>query len=433
MAQRSDPAGLKLRLAAAQRLRAVLGGDHFSPLGADDLPDGRDRALANRLVNTALRRHGQIDAMLADLLDKGLPPRSGSFEAVLRLSLAQLVFLPDIGAHSALFLAVEAIKRDNKARHLTGLMNAVLRRAQGNSARYGLLEDTLLLPPELANGWRAAYGAETVARFAEALVEGAPLDLTLRDDDDALVTAIGARRLMADTVRVDSRDRTVDTLPGYAEGRWWVQDAASAIPARLLTLPQGSAVLDLCAAPGGKTAQLAKAGYDVTALDSDTVRLQRLRQNMSRLGYAPTVVEADAAQFAPAALFDGVLLDAPCSATGTFRRHPEVLWHRSAQDIAGRVRLQRSLLANALRSVRPGGILIYCVCSLEAAEGEDQVYWALEALPELVLDPVRGEELPGLPGAISPRGFVRTHPAMSPNETGGGMDGFFVARFRRKG
>ena len=433
MAQRSDPAGLKLRLAAAQRLRAVLGGDQFSPLGADDLPDGRDRALANRLVNTALRRHGQIDAMLADLLDKGLPPRSGSFEAVLRLSLAQLVFLPDIGAHSALFLAVEAIKRDNKARHLTGLMNAVLRRAQGNSARYGLLEDTLLLPPELANGWRAAYGAETVARFAEALVEGAPLDLTLRDDDDALVTAIGARRLMADTVRVDSRDRTVDTLPGYAEGRWWVQDAASAIPARLLTLPQGSAVLDLCAAPGGKTAQLAKAGYDVTALDSDTVRLQRLRQNMSRLGYAPTVVEADAAQFAPAALFDGVLLDAPCSATGTFRRHPEVLWHRSAQDIAGRVRLQRSLLANALRSVRPGGILIYCVCSLEAAEGEDQVYWALEALPELVLDPVRGEELPGLPGAISPRGFVRTHPAMSPNETGGGMDGFFVARFRRKG
>ncbi|NGP16697.1 transcription antitermination factor NusB [Devosia aurantiaca] len=315
MAQRSDPAGLKLRLAAAQRLRAVLGGEHFSPLSAAELPDGRDRALANRLITTALRRHGQIDFMMRDLLDKGMPAKSGSFEAVLRLSLAQLVFLPDLGAHSALFLAVEAIKRDPKARHLSGLMNAVLRKAQGNSARYGLLEDRMLLPPELSNGWRAAYGAEAVQHFTDALVAGAPLDLTLRDDDAKLIEALGAERLSGDTVRVESRDRSVDALPGFAEGRWWVQDVASAIPARLLRLPEGSTVLDLCAAPGGKTAQLSKAGYKVTALDSDAVRLERLRSNMARLGYAPDVVEADAAHYAPQTLFDGILLDAP------LRRH----------------------------------------------------------------------------------------------------------------
>jgi 16S rRNA (cytosine967-C5)-methyltransferase len=433
LAQRSDPAGLKLRLLAAQRLRAVLGGDHFSPIGTSELPDGRDRALANRLVTTALRRHGQIDVMLAELLEKGMPPRSGSFEAILRLSLTQLVFLPDLGAHSALFLAVEAIKRDNKARHLSGLMNAVLRKAQGNSARYGLLDETLLLPSEPSNGWRAAFGSEAVERFAGALIDGAPLDLTLREPDPELVAALDARPLLADTVRLDSRDRPVDALPGYAEGRWWVQDAASAIPARLFDLPPGSSVLDLCAAPGGKTAQLLKAGYKVTALDSDAQRLDRLRANMQRLGWTPEIVTADAAHYAPTALYDGILLDAPCSATGTFRRHPEVLWHRSGSDIAGRVRLQRSLLANALRSLKPSGTLIYCVCSLEAAEGEDQAYWALDALPELSLDPIRSEEVPGLHGAVTPKGFVRTHPAMRPGESDGGMDGFFVARFTRKG
>jgi 16S rRNA (cytosine967-C5)-methyltransferase len=433
LAQRTEPAGLRLRLAAAQRLKAVLGGEHFAPLDATDLPDGRDRALANRLITTALRRHGQINAMLTDLLEKGMPPRSGTFEAVLRLSLAQLVFLPDLGAHSALFLAVEAIKRDNKARHLSGLMNAVLRHAQANSARYGLMDEALLLPETVARSWTEAYGAEAVSRFAEALIDGAPLDLTLRDDDAGLIDALGAEPLLADSVRVESRDRPVEALPGYGEGRWWVQDAASALPARLLNLAPGSAVLDLCAAPGGKTAQLVKAGYKVTALDSDAARLERLKANMTRLGYAPKVVEADAATFDPAKPFDGVLLDAPCSATGTFRRHPEVLWSRSAQDIAGRVRLQRALLANAYRCLAPGGTLIYCVCSLETAEGEDQVDWALDALPGLQLLPVSTADLPGLTQAVTPRGLVRTHPGMTPGNGNLGMDGFFVARFRRTG
>ncbi|MCW5720096.1 MAG: RsmB/NOP family class I SAM-dependent RNA methyltransferase [Devosia sp.] len=431
MTSKHDPAGLKLRLAAAQRLRAVLGGEHFSPLSEKDLANGRDRALANRLVTTALVRQGQIDAMLVELLEKGLPPRSGTFEAVLRLSLAQLVFLPDIGAHSALFLAVEAVKRDPKARHLSGLMNAVLRRAQSNSARFGLMDDTLLIPEQFRAIWTKAYGAEAVESFAEALVEGAPLDLTLKDDEPELIAALGAQRLLHDSVRLLTRDRPVDALPFYAEGRWWVQDAASALPARLLAAAPGSAVLDLCAAPGGKTAQLLKAGYEVTALDNDASRLERLRANMTRLGYAPQVVLADAANYEPAQAFAGIVLDAPCSATGTFRRHPEVLWRRQPADIAGRARLQQALLTNALRCLAPGGSLVYCVCSLEPEEGEAQVDWALAALPGLELDPVRAEELPGLEQAVTSRGLVRTHPGMAPGGVAGGMDGFFVARFRR--
>lgn len=416
---------------AAQRLRSVLGGDHFSPLGHTDLQDGRDRALANRLITTALRRHGQINAMLAELLEKGLPPRSGSFEAVLRLSLAQLVFMPDLGAHSALFLAVEAIKRDGKARHLSGLMNAVLRRAQANSARFGLMDDALLLPEAFHDRWTADYGADAVGDFAQALLTGAPLDLTLRDDDGALIDALDGERLFADTVRIQDRDRPVEALPGYDEGRWWVQDLASAIPARLMQLAPGARVLDLCAAPGGKTAQLSKAGYKVTALDSDGTRLERLRANMQRLGYAPEVVEADAANYAPSMAYDGILLDAPCSATGTFRRHPEVLWSRSAADIAGRVRLQQAMIANAYRCLSVGGTLIYCVCSLEKAEGEDQVAWIVQALPGLELTPIGQDEMPGLEAAITASGLVRTHPGLALAGGNSGMDGFFVARFRR--
>lgn len=433
MAQnKPDPAGLKLRLVAAQRLKSVLAGDNFAPLTAADLPDGRDRALANRLITTALRRQGQLNFIIHALLDKGMPGKSGTFEAVLRLSLAQLVFLPDLGAHSALFLAVEAVKRDPKARHLSGLMNAVLRNAQANSAKFGMLDDDLLIPDTFGDTWLDAYGEAAIDAFSTALLAGAPLDLTLKTADAELIDQLGAETVMADTVRIDQRDRPVEALPGYDAGLWWVQDAASAIPARLLGAKPGGRVLDLCAAPGGKTAQLVKAGYRVTALDSDATRMERLKQNLARLDYAAETVVADAGTYAPASLYDGVLLDAPCSATGTFRRHPEVIWHRSVGDVAGRVRLQRALLTNAYRCLDATGVLVYCVCSLEPAEGEGQVDWALEALPGLDLWPVTPADLPGLEGAVTPRGLVRTHPGMNPGGRDGGMDGFFVARFRRR-
>ena len=410
----------------------MLAGEHFAPLTPADLADGRDRALANRLITTALRRHGQLNFILHALLDKGMPGKSGTFEAVLRLSVAQLIFLPDLGAHSALFLAVEAVKRDPKARHLAGLMNAVLRTAQANSAKFSMLSDDLLLPETFGDTWLAAYGEDAIIAFEAALLAGAPLDLTLKEDDPELRDALGAVPLMADSVRIDARDKPVEALPGYSDGRWWVQDAAAAIPARLLDLPANSRVLDLCAAPGGKTAQLVKAGYAVTALDADAKRMERLAGNLERLHYSAQTVVADATTYAPEEPFGGIVLDAPCSATGTFRRHPEVLWHRSLSDIAGRVRLQRNLLRNAAKCLAPGGVLIYCVCSLEPDEGEQQAQWVLANLPELELLPVTAAELPGLPEAVTAQGTVRTHPGMAPGKQNGGMDGFFVARFRRR-
>jgi 16S rRNA (cytosine967-C5)-methyltransferase len=423
------PVGLDLRLIAAKRLGEVLAGDRFVPLGAAEIVEPRDRALANRLVTTALRRHGHLSLALKRLLERGLPARAGSFEAVLRLALTQLLYLPEMGDHSALFLAVEAVKRDRRARHLAKLMNAVLRRAQAEAETLRQMPMAALFPAALAERWREIYGAEALDRFGMALLEGAPLDLTLKDAaTDGLP---GALPVFADVLRLDHRDRRVEELPGFAEGRWWVQDLAASLPARLLELPPGAAVADLCAAPGGKTAQLVKAGYRVTAVENDGTRLARLGSNLDRLGYRAELVEADARNFTPPALFDGVLLDAPCSATGTFRRHPEVIWHRTAADIGGRVALQRELLAAASRLLRPGGMLVYCVCSLEPEEGEAQARWAIENLPGIAPVPVSAAELAPLTGAATPAGYLRTHPAMTVPGAGGTLDGFFAARFRR--
>jgi 16S rRNA (cytosine967-C5)-methyltransferase len=432
LAAKNEPAGLALRLVAIERLRTVLGGSNFSPITAAELADSRDRAIANRLVTTALRRHGHLNLVIENLLERGMPSKSGSFEATLRLSLAQLLYLPDLGDHSALYLAVEALRRDKRATHLAGLMNAMLRRAQKERERLLEPPPALLFPEALRKAWQNAYGVEAVGRFAAALLAGTPLDLTLKTSDPALLEALGAEALLADTVRIQNRDKAVDALPGYAEGQWWVQDVAAALPARLIDLPQGASVLDLCAAPGGKTAQLVKAGYKVTALDNDAGRLGRLRANLQRLHYDAEIVEADAATFAPEQKFDAVLLDAPCSATGTFRRHPEVIWHREQSDIAGRVKLQQKLIARAAECLKPGGILIYCVCSLEAAEGESQAAWALSNVPGLKPEPIGAEELGGLERAVTGEGTVRTHPGLAlPNRLAGSLDGFFIARFRR--
>jgi 16S rRNA (cytosine967-C5)-methyltransferase len=362
-----------------------------------------------------------------------MPKKSGSFEAVLRLSLAQLFYLPEMGDHSALFLAVEAVKRDAKSQHLAALMNAILRRAQAETEQFLALSGDLLFPDWLKTNWAAAYG-DVIDDFAQALTDGAPLDVTLKHDNPVLIELLGGRPISADTVRIDSRDAPVSELPGYSDGRWWVQDAAAAIPARLIKLPAGARVLDLCAAPGGKTAQLVKAGYAVTALDNDAGRLDRLRDNLKRLNYVAEVVQADGTSYEPRQKFDGVLLDAPCSATGTFRRHPEVVWHRSARDIAGRVALQRRFISHAANLLVSGGVLVYCVCSLEPEEGEAQARWIAETVPDLVFDPVMADELPGLEAALV-AGQVRTHPGISLGDSGGKgdtLDGFFIARFRRR-
>ena len=410
----------------------VLAGGEFTPFGASELADGRDRALANRLITTALRHHGHINAVMGYILERGKPKGSGSFEAHLRIGLAQLLYLPELGDHSAIDLAVEASKQDTKASRFASLMNASLRRAQREAEKLRNAPVEMLLPLELQKGWRKAYGPEAIVAATDNLLAGAALDLTLRDDDPALIEALGARRIIADTVRIDERDKPVSGLPGYAEGCWWVQDLAAAIPARLLNVPAGSRVADFCAAPGGKTAQLIKAGHRVTALDSSATRLARLNENLDRLGYSAEIVEADATTWRPETGFDGILLDAPCSATGTFRRHPEVLWHRGADRIQDRAALQRVLIANAIACLNPGGVLVYCVCSLERAEGEAQIEWVREAHPEVVLDAISGSELPGLAGAVASDGTVRTHPGIAvPGDKPGTLDGFFIARFRR--
>jgi 16S rRNA (cytosine967-C5)-methyltransferase len=425
---RREPAGLAVRLAAARCLGEVLAGARFVALGPGEIADGRDRALANRLVTTALRRHGQLDLAIARLLDRGLPARAGSFEAVLRLALAQLLYLPELGDHSALFLAGEALKSDRRAAHLVKLMNAVLRRAQAEAETLRQAPPSALFPTDLAARWQSAYGAAALDGFASALLDGAPLDLVLKNDAPELP---GAIPVFADVVRLADRDRRVEDLPGYAEGRWWVQDLAASLPARLLRLPSGARVADLGAAPGGKTAQLVKAGYAVTAVESDGTRLARLDANLRRLGYEADLVEADARACRPKTPFEGVLLDAPCSATGTFRRHPEVIWHRSRADIYSRVGLQRDLLRAAWDMLKPDGTLVYCVCSLEPEEGEAQADWALRHLADSRVLPVAPGELGPFAAAVTPAGFLRTHPALAVPGASGTLDGFFAMRLRR--
>ncbi len=407
----------------------MLKGANFAPFSVAELPDGRDRGLANRLVTTALRRHGHLNIAIKRYLERGIPKKSGNFEALLRLSLTQLLFLPDLGDHSALFLAVEATRRDTRMAHLGKLMNAVLRRAQADAEELRNLPLAALFPDDLRRTWQKAYGEEAIDGLAAALLDGAPLDLTLRDTDPDLIAALGAVPVLGDTVRIAERDRTVEALPGYAEGRWWVQDAAAAIPARFFDLPAGARVLDLCAAPGGKTAQLVKAGYRVTALDIDPERLERVKDNLDRLGYTAELVAADAATWEPDEKFDGILIDAPCSATGTLRRHPEVVWHRQQADISGRSAIQKQFIARASQWLNDGGVMIYSVCSLEPHEGETHLKDFETA--DLTAMPINPMELPDFP-AITPRGCIRTVPGMPvPGDNAGTLDGFFVARFRR--
>lgn len=425
--------GLKPRLEAALHLERVLRGSPFHPIGADRIVDSRDRALANRLVTLALRRHGHISVALARTLEKGLPSRSGVFEAAMRIGIAQLLYADDIPAHSAIHLAVETVKGDRRAGRLSKVANGVLRSVQRQAESLAALPDTALFPDALVKSWTQAYGADAIPAFAKALLAGAPLDLTLAVPDPALVAELGAQPLIGESVRLLSREAAVSDLPGYTEGRWWVQDMAAAIPARLLPVAPGDRVLDLCAAPGGKTAQLAARGAKVTALDADATRMVRLNENLTRLNLVAETVVSDVFDYAPDATFDAILLDAPCSATGTFRRHPEVAWQRDSGGIAARAKLQRKMIAHAAGLLRSGGTLVYCVCSLEPEEGEAHLGWLAKAHPELELVPITAEDLSGWSGPVLATGLLRTTPALAlPHDVQGACDGFFAMRLRKR-
>jgi 16S rRNA (cytosine967-C5)-methyltransferase len=407
------------RDAAFALLTAVL--DRHRPLeeALDALPplEARDRAAAHRLAASVLRRLGSLDAVLEPFLAKAPPPHA---RTVLRIGAAGLLLL-ETPAHAAVATAV-ALAKARGLLPFAGLVNAVLRRvaAAGPAALEGLDAPRLDTPPWLWSAW----GADARA-IAEAHQVEAPLDLSVAEGATApgggVLLPTGSWRYPAGT--------RVTELAGFSDGAFWVQDAAAALPARLLGATPGMHVADLCAAPGGKTAQLVAAGAVVTAVERDPARLARLRDNLGRLRLGARLVTADAETWRPDEVFEAVLLDAPCSATGTIRRHPDVPYLKRPRDLAGLTAQQDSLLDAATALLRPGGKLIYAVCSLLAEEGAARITSALARLP-LRLDPVTPAELPGLPEAITPDGCVRTTPALWPAR--GGLDGFFVARLLRR-
>jgi 16S rRNA (cytosine967-C5)-methyltransferase len=380
--------------------------------------DARDRAAAHRLAATVLRHMGTAGMVLEPFLKKEPPV---PVRVVLLIGVAQILFL-DTPAHAAVGTAVSLARRRGLV-PFAGLVNAVLRRvAQGGAGLLeGLDQPRLDVPPWLWSAW-----GDLARPAAEALGQEAPLDLTMRPGAEC---PPGGVTLPTGTVRMPTGTRVAD-LPGYAQGAFWVQDVAAALPARLLAPRAGERIADLCAAPGGKTAQLALTGAEVTAIEREPARIVRLQENLTRLGLADRVrtVQADATTWRPDAPLDGVLLDAPCSATGTARRHPDVLWIKRPRDLIALTEGQDRLLAAARDMLRPGGRLVYAVCSLQPEEGPARAR-AAEAMG-LAPDPFTAEELAALPEALTPEGWLRTHPGLWAAR--GGMDGFFAARFRRR-
>lgn len=421
-----DGSGQAARSAAIALLEAVLGRRRTLEEALDALPplDPRDRGFAHLLAATVLRRLGTLDAVIESYLRRAPPD---AVRHALRLGAAQLLLL-GTKPYAAVAATVRALP---KGAAFAGLVNAVLRRiaAAGTAALEGLDGPRLDTPDWLWRAWHDAYGPETTRAIAEAHQCEAPLDLTLKPGEDAAVwvARLGAEVLPTGSLRLAQHDVRVPDLPGFAAGAWWVQDAAAALPARLLGARPGERVIDLCAAPGGKTAQLAAAGAQVTAVERAPDRVARLRENLARLGLAAEVVEADAATWRPAEPADAVLLDAPCTATGTIRRHPDILRNKRAADVGALAAIQDAMLANAASMLRPGGRLVYAVCSLQPEEGEGAIARAA-ALP-LRPDPIAPADLPGLAAAVTPAGVLRTTPALWPGR--GGMDGFFAARLVR--
>ena len=322
-----------------------------SPL--DRLPP-TDRALGRAIASTTLRRLGQIRAILGELIERPLPRRAGALPRILEIAAGQLLFMnaPD---HAVVSTAMELADADAKARHFKPLANGTLRnlirRRDELLARHGAA--SLNVPDWLRRRWTATYGEERVETIAAAHLVEAPLDISVKADAELWADRLDGELLPNGSIRSRPKGR-VDDMPGYDEGAWWVQDAAATLPARLLGDVSGLDVLDLCAAPGGKAAELALAGANVTAVDIAPQRVDRMRQNLARIGLAADCVVADAARFDPGRTFDAVLVDAPCSATGTIRRHPDIPWLKSEADVTALAGIQRDLLASAVRLVRAG-------------------------------------------------------------------------------
>lgn len=392
-----------------------------------------DRALVRAILNSALRQLPRIEAMIGSLLQTPLPEGARALDHVLTVAAAQILYL-DIPDHSAVDLAVEQAQIDPRNKRFASLVNAVLRRL--SREKKDLLETVGAKIPAIPAWFHkrlvAYYGAEEAARIAEVLLTPAAIDLTVKSDAEGWAQTLNGRLLPTGSVRLAAFSGAVPTLEGFDDGEWWVQDAAAALPARLFGSLEGQRVIDLCAAPGGKTAQLVLAGADVTALDQSASRLKRLQGNLARLGVKATTQEINMADFRTEDPFDAALLDAPCSSTGTIRRHPDVLWTKGPEDIEKLAVLQEKLLRHALTLVKPGGLVVFSNCSLDKREGEDVTERVLAsgACERVAIDPA---DWPGLENAVTPLGEFRTTPAMIEPEDGyaGGLDGFYAVILRR--
>ncbi len=393
----------------------------------------RDRAFTHLLVVTVLRRKGELDAVVSSFIDKSLPAKQGLVWPILLCGAAQLLCL-ETPPHAAISLAVDQARADTGARRFDRLVNAVLRRvAVDGAARLAQLDGVMLNTPDwLWQRWCNHYGQDGARAIAFASQQEAALDISVKADAAGWAEQLGGIVLPTGSVRLRARGR-IEDLPGYDEGAWWVQDAAAALPARLLGDVGGQTVADLCAAPGGKTAELAVAGAHVCAVDLSAKRLERLHDNLARLHLSAEVVVGDATTWNPGREFDHVVLDAPCTATGTLRRHPDILHLKRDRDIAPLSALQYQLLENASRLVRPGGQLVYCSCSLEPEEGIGHMARFLDQHPTFARKPVVAHEVGGIADWITADGDLRTLPSHLPREEPGlsGVDGFYAARLVR--
>ena len=394
----------------------------------------RDRALTRALTATVLRRLGTLRHVLWPLLERGLPPQAPRVETALLLGAAQVLFL-DVPDHAAVDLAVRLVQTDRPAARFAGLVNAVLRRIarEGKTALAALDMPVLDTPDWLLARWTATYGAATAHAIAAANGQEPALDLTVKSDAEFWAAKLDGRVLPTGSVRTIAHG-AVPALPGFAEGAWWVQDAAAALPAHLLGEVRGRRVADLCAAPGGKTAQLAAAGARVTAVDRAPARMKRLAENLARLSLQAELVCADAAAWSAEQKFDAVLLDAPCSSTGTIRRHPDVPWLKSAADIVKLAGLQRRLIERAVTLLQPGGTLIYCTCSLEPEENERIVAGLLARDDGMRRAPLAAAEIFGRDEFIGTDGDLRTLPCQLADADSrfAGLDGFYAARLVKR-
>ncbi|MBW6424520.1 MFS transporter [Rhizobium sp. XQZ8] len=432
--------GLEVRATAAKLLAAAVD-KKISLDGMLDLTHGNpaykalsdaDRALVRAILTTALRHLTRLEAAIGSLLETPLPEGARALHHVLVIAAAQILHL-NVPSHSAVDLAVEQANRDPRNRRFAKLVNAVLRRLVRE--KDDVLAHTASVSPVpswFSERLVAAYGADDAARIAEAQLVPPAIDLTVKTDAAGWAEKLGGKVLPTGSVRLSAFEGAVSGLEGFEDGTWWVQDAAAAIPAQLFGDLKDKVIADLCAAPGGKTAQLIHAGAKVTAVEQSPNRLARLKENLTRLGLEAELIGGDLFNFKPEQPLDGVLLDAPCSSTGTTRRHPDVLWTKGPEDIAKLAGLQEKMLRHAVTLVKPGGIIVFSNCSLDPFEGEDLVARVLADIPGLERVPVDPKDWPGLEVAISPLGEFRTTPAMLPGDEKfvGGMDGFFASVIR---